>query len=63
MENPADVRASVFGVYDLITRRVCLPVGASDAAETRLVSPPRDRAGFVDLLTRTVSAVRWDGAS
>jgi carbonic anhydrase len=49
-----DCRA-VFGVYDIASRRVCLPVGSEDADETRLVAPPADRDGFVELLTRLAS--------
>jgi carbonic anhydrase len=50
-----------YGVYDLVTRRVGLPGGASETADTQLVPPPRDRAGFTDLLTRTASGVPWAG--
>jgi carbonic anhydrase len=47
---------AVFGVYDLVTRCVGLPTGATGAAETRLVAPPRDSASFAELMTRVVSS-------
>ena len=42
-------REVVFGVYDLVTRRVKLPLEADAGVAIRLAPPPADAAGFDQL--------------
>ena len=47
-----------FAAFDLVSRRVGLPLDTAGEATARLYAPPRDREARVDLMTVVVSSAR-----